>query len=206
MSNSFSVSIKTVKISNGPNKTVFYPQVIGMQNQELEKSMNQTIACQTQQLINQQIGNMKETVEEMIGLYEIKNDQRQVVSLLLSNYTYHHHAAHGMTYIKSLTFDLKKGKVCELKDLFKLGSDYVKRLSLSIHTQIKQRDIQLLNSFTAIRTNQEFYIADKVLVIYFQLYEITPYVFGFPMFPISVFDIQDIIDEDSPLGRMAINH
>lgn len=203
---SLPVCVKTVKISNGPNKTVFYPQVIAMQNQELERLMNRTIAYQTQQLINQQIGNMKATVEEMSGLYEIKNNQRQVLSLSLSNYTYHHHAAHGITYIKSLTFDLKKGKFCELKDLFKPGSDYVKRLSFLIHTQIKQRDIQLLNGFTVIRSNQDFYIADKVLVIYFQLYEITPYVFGFPMFPISLFDIQDIIDDNGPLGRMAVNN
>ena len=203
MINSLPVSIHTVKITSGPDKKVLYPQVMGMQNQELEKSLNRAIFDQTQQLINQQIGNMPTSVEQMLGLYEIKNNQRQVLSLSLSNYTYHYHAAHGMTYIKSLTFDLQKGKLCELKDLFKPGSDYVKTLSTLIHTQIKQRDIQLLNGFTVIRPNQDFYIADKVLVVYFQLYEITPYVFGFPMFPISVYDIQDFIDENGPLGRMA---
>ena len=206
MSNTFPVSIKTVKISSGPDKTVFYPKVMGMQNQGMEISINRAIAYQTQQLINEQVGNMPTTVEEMIGLYEIKNNQRQVLSLSLSNYTYHYHAAHGMTYIKSLTFDLQKGKISELKDLFRPGSDYVQRLSGLIDNQIKQRNIPLLNGFTAIRPNQDFYIADKVLVIYFQLYEITPYVFGFPMFPISVFDIEDIIDENGSLGRMAVNN
>ena len=203
MINTLPVSIHTVKITSGPDKKVLYPQVIEMQNQELETSINRTISDQTQQLINQQIGNMPTSVEQMLGLYEIKNNQRQVLSLSLSNYTYHYHAAHGMTYIKSLTFDLQKGKLCELKDLFKPGSDYVQTLSTLIHTQIKQRDIQLLNDFTVIRPNQDFYIADKVLVVYFQLYEITPYVFGFPMFPISVYEIQDLIDENGPLGRMA---
>ncbi|KAB7704238.1 DUF3298 domain-containing protein [Bacillus aerolatus] len=206
MLNTLPVSIEPVKIGSGPEKTVFYPKVTGMQNQGLERSINRTIAYQTQQLINQQAGDMPTTVVQMIGSYEIKNNQRQVLSLSLSNYTYHDHAAHGMTYIKSLTFDLQKGKLCELKDLFKPGSDYVKRLSNLIRTQIKQRDIQLLNGFTDIRPDQDFYIADKALVIYFQLYEITPYVFGFPMFPISVFDLQDIIDENGPLGRMAVNN
>ncbi|MFK2825532.1 DUF3298 domain-containing protein [Bacillus sp. B190/17] len=200
------VNIETVKISGGPNKTVFYPRVTGMENQRLERAMNETIAYQTQQLIKQQVGNMPTTVTEMIGSYEIKNNQRQVLSLSLSNYTYHFHAAHGMTYIKSLTFDLKQGKLCQLKDLFKPGSDYVKRLSDLIRVQIKQRDIPLLDGFTAIQPNQDFYIADKALVIYFQLYEITPYVVGLPMFPISVFDLQDIIDENGPLGRMAVNN
>lgn len=205
MPNTFPVSIKTVEIYSNSKKRVFYPQVTGMQNQVLQKSINNTIAHQTQQLIDQQVGNMPTTVEEMLGSFEIKNNQREVLSLTLSNYTYHYHAAHGLTILKSLTFDLRKGKPVELKDLFKTGSNYVNKLSSLIQTQIKQRDIFLLNGFTSIRPDQDFYIADKALVIYFQLYEITPYVFGFPMFPISVYDIQDLVEENGPLGRMAVN-
>ncbi|MFA8437693.1 DUF3298 domain-containing protein [Pueribacillus sp. YX66] len=201
----FPVDVRTLKISNAPKKVVYYPQVINMRNLKLQQFVNQTIVAHTQQLINLQVEEMPSQVEEMIGTYEIKNNQRKVLSLSLSNYTYHYYAAHGMTYIKSLTFDLKKGKLCELKDLFKLGSNYVDRLSTLIQKQIKQRDIQTLGDFTAIKPNQDFYIADKALVIYFQLYEITPYVFGFPMFPISVYELQDIIDEGGPLGRMAMN-
>jgi hypothetical protein len=200
------VNIKTASISGGPNKRVIYPQVIGMQNHNTEKLFNRTIVNQTQELINQQVGNMPTTVEEMLGLYEIKNNQRNVLSLSLSNYTYHYHAAHGMTYIKSQTFDVEKAESCELKDLFKPGSDYIQRLSTLIKEQIVERKIQLITDFTEIKPNQDYYIADKSLVIYFQLYEITPYVFGFPMFPISVYDIQNIIDEMGPLGRMAENN
>ncbi|WP_241481519.1 DUF3298 and DUF4163 domain-containing protein [Mesobacillus campisalis] len=200
------VSIRSVKVSGGPKQSVYYPQVYGMQNQQLQSFINRTIVLQTQQLINQQAGNMPSTVEEMIGYYEMKDNQRMVLSLSLSNYTYHYQAAHGMTYIKSLTFDLQKGKLCQLKDLFKPGSNYVKRLSELISTQIKQRNISILNGFTEIRPNQDFYIADKALVIYFQLYEITPYAFGFPMFPISVYELEDIIEENGPLGRMAVSN
>ncbi|MEO4052345.1 DUF3298 domain-containing protein [Solibacillus sp. CAU 1738] len=206
MSISFPVSIQTMNVYSDQQKVVYYPQVCSMQNLELEKYINRLIVRETQQLIDKQVGNMPTIVQEMLGSYEIKNNQRNVLSLSLSNYTYHYHAAHGMTYIKSLTFDLQKGVYCQLKDLFKPGSDYVRRLSLLIHEQIKQRNIQLLEDFTVIRPDQDFYIADKVLVIYFQLYEITPYVEGFPMFPISVYDIQDIIDEEGPLGRMAQNN
>ncbi|GAE94707.1 anti-SigV factor [Gracilibacillus boraciitolerans JCM 21714] len=202
----FPVRIETHKISDGHNKTVFYPQVAALQNQALEGLINHAIINQTQQLINEQIGNMPTAVEEMIGLYEVKNNQRKVLSLSLSNYTYHYQAAHGMTYIKSLTFDLEKGEQCKLSELFKPGSNYVERLSSLVDQQIKQRDIPLLGEFTGIRPDQDFYIADKTLVIYFQLYEITPYVYGFPMFPISVYDLQDIIVEDGPLGQLAVNN
>lgn len=206
MLNQLPVPLNTLKISSGQDKNVFYPKVIMKQNHPFEKTMNTAIVNQTQQLINLQIGSMPTTVVEMLGLYEIKNNQRQVLSLSFSNYTFHKHAAHGMTYIKSLTFDLEQEKICELKDLFKSDSDYIQRLSAVISQQIKQRDIPLLNEFTAIQPNQDFYVADKALVIYFQLYELTPYVFGFPMFPISLYDLQDIIDEKGPLGRLSMNN
>ncbi len=202
---SFPVSIRTHAFRFGPQKRVYYPQVEQMQNQQLQHLINQSIVHQTQSLISLQVGNMPTTVKEMLGYYEIKNNQRQVLSLTQSNYIYHDKAAHGMTFIRSLTFDLKRGRRCVLKDLFKPGSDYEKRLSALIHEQIKERNIELISEFTTISPNQDFYIADKTLVIYFQLYDMTPYVFGFPMFPISVYDIQDIIDEDGPLGRMATN-
>nr|WP_206697930.1 DUF3298 and DUF4163 domain-containing protein [Cytobacillus firmus] len=201
----FPVGIKTMTISTGPTKVVYYPRVSGMQNKQLQEFINNTILRQNQQLINEQTGNMDTTVVDLYGYYEIKNNQRNVLSLSLNNYVYHYHAAHGMTVIKSLTFDLQKGKQAALKDLFKPGSDYVKRISDLIAVQIKKRDIPLLVDFTAIKADQDFYIADKALVVYFQLYEITPYAYGFPMFPISVYDLQDIIDENGPLGRMGVN-
>lgn len=203
MCDGFPVNIRTLNISDGPSKVVYYPQVIEMEDQSLARLINQSIVDQTQALIDTQVANMPTIVEEMIGLYELKNNQRQVLSLSLSNYSYHHQAAHGLTIIKSLTFDLKKRKLCQLSDLFKPGSDYIERLSSLINDQIKQRDIPLLGEFESIRSDQDFYIADKTIVIYFQLYDLTPYVFGFPMFPISVYDLQNIINEDSPLGRMA---
>jgi hypothetical protein len=206
MSVSFPVNIKTEKVSKGTKQAVYYPKVTQMHNKQLEISINKAIVSQTQKLIDQQIGNSPQTVVEMLGYYELKNNQRDVLSLSQSNYTYHFHAAHGMTYINSLTFDLKQEKLCELKDLFKPGSNYVKVLSDIIQKQIQARDVPLLSDFTEIKPNQDFYIADKVLVIYFQLYEITPYVYGFPMFPISVYAIQNIVDEAGPLGRMAVNN
>jgi hypothetical protein len=200
------VLMKTMKISNGPDQKVFYPRVIKMQNPALEHLINTSIVDQTQQLINLQVNQSPSTVVEMLGTYEVKNNQRDVLSLAFSNYTYHYQAAHGMTYIKSLTFDFKQGKLLQLKDLFKPDSDYINRISSLIKTQIAERDIPLLEEFTTIQPDQDFYIADKTLVIYFQLYDLTPYVFGFPMFPLSVYDLQDIIVEDGPLGRLAQNN
>ncbi|WP_085992673.1 DUF3298 and DUF4163 domain-containing protein [Oceanobacillus senegalensis] len=200
------VTIYSYTVTDGPNKKIIYPQIIYMQNEIFKREINQAIVEKNQELIDQQIDQIPSNVEEMIGTYDIKNNQRQVLSFAFSNYTYYHQAAHGLTIIKSLTFDLEKENTCELKDLFKTDSDYIQKLSSLIEKQIKQRDIPLINDFTGITPNQDFYIADKTIVIYFQLYELTPYVFGFPMFPISLYDIQDIINEDGPLGRLMTNN
>ena len=195
-----------MNIGNGDNQNVYYPQVVLSEPSSWQYEINQAITEQVKDLITLQTGNMPTSVEQMLGFYEIKNNQRNILSLTLSNYTYHFHAAHGMTYIKSLTFDFNKEKLVQLKDLFKPGSNYVEIISNLIQQQIQQRNIQLLDDFTTIQPQQDFYIADKTLVIYFQLYEITPYVEGLPMFPISVFDLMDIIGENSPLSRLAINN
>jgi len=199
---SLPVQVNPVKIGSKP-KEIYYPQTADLPNQVWEQKINRSIARQVQNLIDEPAGNQPETVVEMIGTYEIKNNQREVLSLSLSNYAYHDRAAHGMTFIKSLTFDMKKERQVQLADLFKPGSDYIARLSAIVRAQIDARKIQLISDFTAIHPHQDFYVADRTLVIYFQLYEITPYVFGFPFFPISVYDIQDIIDEAGPLGRLA---
>ncbi len=141
----------------------------------------------------------------MLGTYEIKNNQRNILSLTLANYTYHEQAAHGMTYLSSLTFDLATGQKYTLNQLFKTGSHYIARLSTQILKQISERNIPLITDFVKIRPDQDFYIADKTLVIYFQLYEITPYVYGFPMFPISVYELEDVINDNGPLAKMLAN-
>lgn len=206
MPQSLPVNIKPMRVSYGADIQVIYPHVFGIRDQGMERFINQNIVHETQQLINMQIAEMPTTLVEMVGSFEIKNNQRDVLSLSLNNYAYHYQAAHGMTYIKSLTFDLKNKSRCSLGDLFKPGSNYVDRLSELINKQIQERDIGTFEDAVKIQPDQDFYIADKALVIYFQLYEITPYVFGFPMFPISVYAIQDIINEDGPLGRMAENN
>ncbi|UUZ84241.1 DUF3298 and DUF4163 domain-containing protein [Paenibacillus sp. P26] len=136
----------------------------------------------------------------MTGFYEIKTNERGVLSLSIFNYAYSG-GAHGLTLQKSLTFDVQTGNLYGLYDLFFHGIDYVKSLSDLIQQQIQGRRLPLLSEFRGIRPDQDFYIADKALVVYFQVNEITAYVYGFQYFPISVYQIQDMINE-RPLGTM----
>jgi len=183
--------------------TIYYPQVTGLQNQHVQQKINQTIAQLMRFLVQQQHEQQDaDAFTEMIGTFEIKTNERNVLSLTLTNYAIAYHYAHGLTLKKSLTFDTQDGKSYTLQELFRSGSNYTDVLSKLVQKQIKARDIPLIGDFPGISPNQDFYIADKALVLYFQAYGITPGYIGIPMFPISVYELQDIIDENGPLGRM----
>ena len=156
--------------------TIYYPQVVNLPNPNVQQAINQIIFQVMQTLIQQQYEQQDaESFTEMIGTYEIKTNERDILSLSLSNYAISFQHAHGLTLMKSLTFDVQTGRLYQLGDLFKPGSNYVKVLSEIVQNQIIKRDMQLLNDFSGIAPDQDFYIADKSLVLYFQLYEITPY-------------------------------
>lgn len=187
------------------NLNVVYPLVVGGVNPVAMQKINREIINLVKNLIVEQGYYEDPKTMEVTGYYEIKTNERGVLSLSIINYAYRQNAAHGFTIIKSLTFDIKTGKKYELWELFKPGSDYLKKLSDIVLRQIKERKIDLIGEFKPVRSDQDYYIADKALVIYYQLYELTAYAYGFPHFPISVYEIQDIIKEDSPLGEMLAN-
>jgi hypothetical protein len=193
--------IQTMTLS-APNVTIHYPHVEKLQNHDAEKKINQAIFHQIHSLLREQGYYENQNSIEMSGFYEIKSNERDIFSVTLGNYAYIYHHAHGLTILKALTTNIQTGSIFTLKDLFKPGSDYIKKISEIIQNQVKRRNIPLLGEFKSIRPDQDFYIADKALVVYFQLYEITPYFFGFPMFPISVYELQDIINENGLLGKM----
>lgn len=193
------VGIQTYQLLRNKLK-LLYPAVIHHTPSTAEYAMNVAIVNAVNKQLRDQ-GYPRNPMTDVTAYYELKNNQRGVLSLTLWNYAFSG-GAHGLTIQNALTFNTETGKAYALKDLFKPGSDYVGKLSEIILAEIKLRDIPLLVDFKEIRPDQDFYIADKSLVIYFQVYELAAYVYGFLYFPISVYAIQDIIAEDGPLGKM----
>jgi hypothetical protein len=196
------VQVQTHTIaSHGIN--IDYPIVWETANPRVNEQINRAITELVHVMIQEQKKYQTGSLTEMTGHYEIKTNERGLLSLTLSNYAYSYHMAHGFTIVKSLTFEINSGKSYALADLFKPGSDYIAVLSQSIALQLKQRSLPLLNGFRTIHPNQDYYLADKALVLYFQLYDITPYYVGFPMFPISVYDLLSTAAEPGPISLLA---
>lgn len=197
----FPVSIRTEKSTNTPHQvTIHYPVVYNLNNKQAEFKINEAIVTALNKMLIDQDYYSQDLVE-LIAYFEIKNNQRGILSLNLIVYSFTG-GAHGMTFVKSLTFDTKTGKQYELHELFKENSSYIKELSSIIANDIKKWKVDVIEPFKEIRPDQDFYIADTSLVIYFQLYDLAPYYWGFPYFPIAILDIQDIIKKDGPLDIM----
>ena len=191
----YPVIVNTLKMKD-ENFEIDYPQVCCLMNPEAQENINRTIINTVYELIQKQ-----GPYQEMVGIYELKNNDKGILSIVLINYAFAG-GAHGSTIAKALNFDVETGHVYTLAELFKPDSDYVKQISDIIKVQIKARDLPIINEFKEINPDQDFYIADRCLVIFFQLYEITPYYIGIPYFPISIYELADIINEDGLLERM----
>ena len=60
----------------------------------------------------------------------------------------------------------------------------------------EEKDINDIYEFYGIKDNQKFYLEDKRIVIYFDLYDIAPYAAGIPEFPIPIDNIKNKIKEE----------
>lgn len=193
------VSVRTVHLKS-QRLDLYYPIISGLQDKGIQQTINQEILQTVYDLLQEQ-GYFENPLTTVTASYEIKTNQRGILSLTFINYAFSG-GAHGLTLLRSLTYNVETGTLYRLEDLFQPNADYVGRLSEIVKAQIEARDIPVFEEFDQINPDQYFYIGDKALVLYYQLYELTPYAYGFPFFPISVYEIEDILDEEGPLGLM----
>lgn len=195
----FPIIVNTLKWKK-PSIDLYYPQIKDFQNPHRQEYINKIILNTIhKQLKKQDYYDNPNT--KITGTYELKNNDKGILSMTIINYAYSG-GAHGMTIVKGLNFDMKTCQLYRLDQLFKPGSNYIDKVSNIIKRQIKERNFPVLEEFHKIEPNQDFYIADKSIVIFFQLYDIAPYSAGIPYFPISIYELEDILNNNTPLSNM----
>lgn len=133
---------------------------------------------------------------EAIYNYKIAYNKNNILSIPLTMYEFTG-GAHGLTNIKSFNYDLVKEKELKLEDLFKANSNYKEVINNHIKEEISKQPenyFQGQDGFSSIKDNQDFYISDEGIVIYFSLYDIAPYSSGIPMFTITWDEIIDYLE------------
>lgn len=174
---------------------IYYPQVYGLENHETQSQINAMFKDHALAAIdhyNELIEMGKEFNDPLlenytvITEYEVKYNQNQQLSILFTNYEYSG-GAHGSYDYTAYNLDVNTGEKLQLKDLF--SSNYVSVINDEIKSQInllKQKDQYAeLSPFETIEPNTErFYLTPNGIVIYFSLYEYTPYAYGIPEYKI----------------------
>ncbi|WP_051623699.1 DUF3298 and DUF4163 domain-containing protein [Clostridium hydrogeniformans] len=177
------------------------PNISGLENKDKEKAINENIEKEAVEFGNK-IKLLSEEEKEYIGYNEEANvyealvnftipyNNGEFLSLLVDHYSYTG-GAHGITYRKNYNIDAKTGDVLKLKDIFKDNYDYEKIINNIIKKEIgKDKESFFQDSFHGINEDTNFYIEKENMVVYFQLYEITPYASGFPKFKIPLKDVE----------------
>ncbi len=179
---------------------VRYPKVEGLKNREAQDRINESIRQRVLSLIPPEGCDAYEVIT---GNYDVKLNEKGILSIRLEVYTFAKQAANGLTTAVSITTNLDSGRVYQLHQLFRPDSDYRIILTKMIQQQISERGIPLIKEFTGISDNRDYYLADGALTIYFQEIEYTPHYYGIVEFPIPYARIRNIISQEGPAAGLT---
>jgi len=209
--------VKSVKVTTKSEKTdegaievdLKIPQISGMKNQKMQRSINEALAGPSLQLRDNTTKDAREYYQETqktgdhFGKYAVAVDyavhynQNGLLSLTIDNYQFTG-GAHGGTERLPFTIDLNTGEFLALKDLFTPGFAYQSIIDDEIRRQIAQQgDIYFEGEegFKGIGDARTYYIIPGYVVVYFAQYEIAPYSTGMPEFKIPVEKFGKCIDQ-----------
>lgn len=202
------ISITAVKEKSedpGLSLLIQYPQISGLDGQEAQEKINSLFKKHAGEFKDFYLQDYKTNGQETQSIHEfqyyigagytITYNSKGLLNVVFTDYVYSG-GAHGMTFQKSYLVDLKTGEEYELEDLFTDISASVSYINKEVRRQMEERELYLLTPFESIQQAQDFYLSDGGLVIFFQLYEYTPYALGFPEFEMSFADLAGMLNRE----------
>ncbi|WCK54478.1 DUF3298 and DUF4163 domain-containing protein [Aneurinibacillus sp. Ricciae_BoGa-3] len=169
---------------------ITYPKFEGIKNSKVQNTLNtlflahaQTVKASAVKLNQEAQGSYSPEAKLSVETqYAVKRNKNGIVSAVFTDYSYTG-GAHGMYDKVAYTVDANSGRIYQLKDLFKKGTNYTAVINAEIRAQLKtQKEYFWQTPFKGIPANQRYYLTNQGIVIYFGLYEYTPYVNGMPEF------------------------
>jgi len=207
------IFIRTVKEITETDKikiTLQYPQIERLNDKNVEDKINSILrgAAEAARDEGQKNADFIDEGTDLSAIspnkyetyfdYRLKYNQNGLLSLVLFNYQYTG-GAHGITVQSSYTFDLKTGEEYKLKDLMQADADYVAFISNIVKQKIDERikagllPDYLLAPFTAIKDDQDYYLSNNGVVVYFQQYEYFPYAAGIQEFTVDYQELGNML-------------
>lgn len=168
----------------------------GIINNKISKRINDFEEYITKLSIRDNEYNIKVGLETKPYVINVNNNvtynKNNILSITLNLYSYTG-GAHGSSVDESFNFDINTGNRGVIEDFLGNNRNYNKIILDNVKATINKNPElyfkEAVDKLNVIPYNQKFFLTDKDLVIYFDEYEIAPYVAGIPKFyiPLSKF-------------------
>lgn len=180
-----------------------YPFIKELENKIAKDAINDSIVSLEGLLFTEHaIVKEKKDFTDVVSDYKVPLNEKGLISMLLEIYIYENHAAHGMTYFGSITANLDTGEIYEFSDLFNPKVYYTRILSDIAIKKVKSMGVPLIAPYKGITENQQFYLTPDSLVLYYKIYEFTPYYLGNFEIKIPYNEILNILGPMSPIKKL----
>ncbi len=170
-----------------------YPQLQGLPDQVIQQRLNarlKRVATDFAAQYKRDAGAQGEVI------YEVQRRRGDILSVLFTASAYTG-GAHPLPALMGLTANLRTGEVYRLADLFRQEASWRQTISRLIREEFARRqareELSLLRPFTEVAPDQDFYLTNDQLVIFFQVYDYTPYADGFPEFDLPLATLQALL-------------
>jgi hypothetical protein len=187
---------------NKPRLNVSYPEVDGLKDKSIRKSINREIVKKIRKMILDQGYDSGDETRQIRGGYQVKLNDRGVLSIRLEVFSVVQGMIQGSSTVRAITFELKTGEVFKFKDLFNDDCDYVSRVNGLIGSAIAAQSIPLTTDFLGVYKNQDFYLTDSSLVIFFPASNYSPFTQGVPQFEVPYQALIDLAFKNGPIARL----
>jgi hypothetical protein len=180
--------------------------------------------------IQSQIDDFKKTISQPINpmipkniknelniRYSLVGNDLNYISILFNKEEFYAGYAHPKHTLSSLNYEFKTGRNVDISELFKVNSNYVDIISnyayrLFLH-QIQSGQLDSTKEYldqeggTApeLKNFEVYGITDQALILYFQEYQVGPYVAGQPRIVIPYIVLTGVADPDGLLGPYIKN-
>lgn len=165
-------------------------------NNKISKRINDFEEYITKLSIRDNEYNIKVGLEPKPYVINVNNNvtynKNNILSITLNLYSYTG-GAHGSSVDESFNLDINTGNRGVIEDFLGNNRNYNKIILDNVKATINKNPElyfkEAVDKLNVIPYNQKFFLTDKDLVIYFDEYEIAPYVAGIPKFyiPLSKF-------------------
>lgn len=180
---------------------LLYPYVNNL-TEDTRKKVNSAIIYAEMDLFkNNVIVTSPIDFKTIVSGYSVPLNQKGLLSILFQLY-YYTGGAHGNTVFCSLSIDLNSGEVYKLNDLFNPKLNYIPQLNEISIKKAKESGVPLLTEYKGLTSDQKFYLTPNFLVLYYQLYEYTPYAYGRFEVKIPYSEIQGLLHPLSPIEKL----